>query len=75
MTMKNKPTEAPGTSTAAGSSPVARTDSHPPASRGSDKDVAEFLAKLRTLPPQKAGVRGRLVFGMDATMKIGRAHV
>jgi len=39
-----------------------------PAARSSDRDVAEFIARMKTLAPQTAAGRGRLVFAMDATM-------
>ena len=31
-------------------------------------DVADFLAKVRTMPKQQSAGRGRLIFAMDATM-------
>ncbi len=39
-----------------------------PADRSSDRDVAEFIARMKMLAPQTAAGRGRLVFAMDATM-------
>src|SRR5690606_40745300 len=39
-----------------------------PATRSSDRDVAEFIARMRTLAPQARAGRGRLIFAMDATM-------
>lgn len=41
--------------------------STPPA-RSSDRDVAQFIARMKSLAPQTAAGRGRLVFAMDATM-------
>lgn len=39
-----------------------------PAARSSDRDVAQFIARMKSLAPQPAEGRGRLVFAMDATM-------
>lgn len=39
-----------------------------PAGRSSERDVAAFIERMRSLAPQAAAGRGRLVFGMDATM-------
>ncbi len=39
-----------------------------PATRSSDRDVAEFIARMKTLAPQARAGRGRLIFAMDATM-------
>jgi hypothetical protein len=39
-----------------------------PAAASSDRQVAEFIAKMKTLAPQTVAGRGRLVFAMDATM-------
>ena len=39
-----------------------------PAPRASDADVAEFVAKMKTLAPQTGTGQGRLIFAMDATM-------
>lgn len=39
-----------------------------PVARSGDRDVAEFIAKIKALAPVSAGQRGRLVFAMDATM-------
>jgi hypothetical protein len=36
--------------------------------RTSDSDVANFIAKMKSLAPKSAAGRGRLVFAMDATM-------
>lgn len=33
-----------------------------------DSDVANFIAKMKTVAPQTGGGRGRLIFAMDATM-------
>jgi hypothetical protein len=53
-----KTTDAPAT-TSAGGVPAPETSS--------DRDVADFIAKMKTLKPA-TGDRGRLVFAMDATM-------
>lgn len=45
----------------------ARGASRAPA-RSSDRDVAQFIARMKSLAPQTAAGRGRLVFAMDATM-------
>lgn len=39
-----------------------------PDERASDSDVAEFIAKMKTIGSVAAVGRGRLIFGMDATM-------
>ena len=39
-----------------------------PATGSSDRDVAEFIARMKTLAPQARAGRGRLIFAMDATM-------
>ena len=39
-----------------------------PASRPSDRDVAQFIARMKSLAPKSAAGRGRLIFAMDATM-------
>lgn len=39
-----------------------------PANRSSDRDVAEFIARMKTLTSQARAGRGRLIFAMDATM-------
>jgi hypothetical protein len=45
-----------------------RTEAGVPAQRSSDGDVADFIAKVKTLAPRTGGAHGRLVFAMDATM-------
>lgn len=40
----------------------------PSAGRTSDHEVADFIAKMKSVGPLQAGVRGRLIFAMDATM-------
>jgi hypothetical protein len=48
---------------------VARKDAPlPAAKRSSDAEVADFVAKMKTLTPVAGEGRGRLIFGMDATM-------
>jgi hypothetical protein len=39
-----------------------------PAAASSDREVAEFVAKMKALSPQSVTGRGRLIFAMDATM-------
>jgi hypothetical protein len=39
-----------------------------PTSTSSDRQVADFIAKMKMLAPQTATGRGRLIFAMDATM-------
>jgi hypothetical protein len=39
-----------------------------PAAEGRDRDVADFIAKVKSLAPTAASGRGRLIFAMDATM-------
>ena len=47
---------------------TAGSDAGLPAERSSDRDVARFIAKMKTLAPTTGEGRGRLVFSMDATM-------
>ena len=70
MTTKDKPPLTPEVhKTAAGKPPAARqAGSVPSAGRSSAKDVADFIANLKSLAPVAAQGRGRLVFAMDATM-------
>jgi hypothetical protein len=68
-----KPTSPPHTAPAGtGHAPVRpgpQSDSGLPAQeRASDTEVAEFIAKMKTLAPAQAAGRGNLVFAMDATM-------
>ena len=39
-----------------------------PAATSSDADVADFVARMKSLAPATAAGRGRLIFAMDATM-------
>ena len=39
-----------------------------PTAGNSDRDVAEFIAKVKSLAPGAVAGRGRLIFAMDATM-------
>lgn len=39
-----------------------------PTTSSSDRQVADFIAKMKTLAPQTTTGRGRLIFAMDATM-------
>jgi hypothetical protein len=43
-----------------------------PSARASDSDVAQFIAKMKTMAPVAAAGRGRLIFAMDATMSRAR---
>lgn len=69
-----KPTTAPPTTSPeqpvrGADAPVARTDEQlPDTKRSSDAEVADFLAKMKTLAPVASEGRGRLIFAMDATM-------
>jgi hypothetical protein len=47
---------------AAGGRPVT------PAEARSDSEVQDFIAKMKTMTPAATGMRGRLIFAMDATM-------
>lgn len=65
MAREPKPTDtkqptAPTTGTAAGRAPA------PAAS--SSSDVADFIARVKSLAPATGNARGRLLFAMDATM-------
>jgi hypothetical protein len=53
---------------AGGENPVDAPSAKSPAAASSDRQVAEFIAKMKTLAPQTVAGRGRLVFAMDATM-------
>lgn len=69
MTTKNKPPVSPDqirTSTAA--PPARKEGSSGVAERPADQSVADFVAKIKSLAPAQGAGRGRLVFGMDATM-------
>jgi hypothetical protein len=48
--------------------PAARVPARGPAPTSRSVEVADFLAKVRSLPNPAATDRGRLVFAMDATM-------
>jgi len=69
-----KPTSPVQTGPAAGAprdapKPPAAAEGHVPArERSSDAEVADFIAKMRTLAPAATSGRGNLVFAMDATM-------
>lgn len=54
--------------TAAGSSPATRAAHRVPAREASDAEVAEFIAKMKSVAVPATGERGRLLFAMDATM-------
>lgn len=64
------PRPNPAAPSAAGSgAPAPRSGENLPAdSRSSDADVADFVAKMKSLAPSTAQGRGRLIFAMDATM-------
>ena len=40
----------------------------PTPERTSDREVADFIAKMKSVGPLASGARGRLIFAMDATM-------
>jgi hypothetical protein len=67
-----KPTAPPPASPAQmreGATPAAaERPAQLPAPASSDGDVAAFIAKMKTLVPEKGDARGRLIFAMDATM-------
>ncbi|MGE0565694.1 MAG: VWA domain-containing protein, partial [Pseudolabrys sp.] len=46
----------------------ATTEGKIPAPGSSRPEIEAFLDKVRSLGPAKAGVRGRLIFALDATM-------
>jgi len=48
--------------------PAQAAQGQPPAVTSTDREVADFVARLRSLAPQAPAGRGRLVFAMDATM-------
>jgi len=60
-----KPTQTP---IGLGGTPRAGTDAGLPAARSSDTEVADFIAKMKTLTPATGQGHGRLIFAMDATM-------
>jgi hypothetical protein len=63
------PPTAPADKTRAGADVVGTgANAGVPAERSSDTDVADFIAKMKTLSPVAGAGRGRLVFAMDATM-------
>jgi hypothetical protein len=52
-------------------SPVQRNETNgslPEAQRSTAEDISAFVAKARAMSPRAPGVRGRLVFALDATM-------
>jgi hypothetical protein len=63
------PTTSPEQSVRGADAPVARPGAQlPDTKRSSDAEVADFLAKMKTLAPVTGEGRGRLIFAMDATM-------
>ncbi len=69
MTTTSKPTKPqPDQTTAGAGPPSVAPDAVVPAPRTNAAEVADFIAKMRTLAPQTATGRGRLIFAMDATM-------
>lgn len=63
-----KPTRSP-VDTGAQQAPAASSAAGVPATEASsDAEVAEFIAKMKSLAPTATGDRGRLLFAMDATM-------
>ena len=68
-TKAKPPTSATGQASAGQNPSVAGQEPHLPArERSSDADVADFIAKVKSLAPATAAGRGRLIFAMDATM-------
>lgn len=61
------PTEA-GTQSPRPDAVPAKGEQRMPVGRTTDSDVAEFIAKMKTVAPVATAGRGRLVFAMDATM-------
>ncbi|MBU1209710.1 MAG: VWA domain-containing protein [Alphaproteobacteria bacterium] len=49
-------------------SPATRADAPPAANRSSTDEIADFLAKVKSLGPRTGSGAGRLIFAMDATM-------
>lgn len=72
MSKTGKPTKKTmtvGSSTSDGKPLAAAEHSVVPSEeRTSDRDVAEFIAKMKSVGSLSAGARGRLIFAMDATM-------
>lgn len=70
MTTRNKPPLAPDAVDNAQAKPPAtnRPASIPGPRSASDKDVAAFVERMKSLTPVTKSGRGRLVFAMDATM-------
>lgn len=54
----------------ASSVPAERSSQTPPSARSTDNEIADFLNKVKSLstPSTSAEGKGRLIFGMDATM-------
>jgi len=64
-----KPTVSSSAQAGTGQRPaVSEDNTNLPRERASDSDVAEFIAKMKTMAPVAAAGRGRLIFAMDATM-------
>lgn len=76
MTNQGKPTKADDKTghgamerpTEAGLPKAPGAGSHASPATSSDADVADFVRKMKSLPPITASGEGRLVFAMDATM-------
>lgn len=62
----NGPLAQPGPAPQSSSVDAGRAS--PPAARASDAEVADFIARMKTLAPAATTGRGRLIFAMDATM-------
>jgi hypothetical protein len=61
--------KSPANHKPAGTKPPARQpDSVPAATAATSSEVADFVAKMRSLAPTTGAARGRLIFAMDATM-------
>lgn len=69
-TDKRSPKSVVGGSAASQGGPPASTEERgqPSVERTSDHEVADFIAKMKSVGPLCTGARGRLIFAMDATM-------
>jgi hypothetical protein len=69
-TKTTKPTAVPDGVPAGseGRPPASVPGAQTPAQTASDKEVADFIRKMKAIAPPTAAGRGRLIFAMDATM-------
>lgn len=74
MSKTSKPTDTahttpvPSASTGAPTPATTRGTGVPAAERTSEREVADFVARMKAMGPATAGDSGRLIFAMDATM-------